>query len=142
MTMVVRSCHQPLERVLHHLLALGVQRAGGLVEQQQRRAAQDGARDGDALALAAGEPHAALAQGGVEAFGQAVEELGGKGGLGRGAHLGVAGLGPAVADVLQARCGEDHRLLRHQADAPAQRRRVGRGDVDAVEADARRFCGS
>ena len=125
--------HQPLERVLHHALALGVERRGGLVEQQQRGLAQQGAGDRDALALAAGEPDAALAQRGGEAFGQAVEEFGGMGGFGRGAHLGVARLGPAVADVLRRGAGEDHRLLGHQADAPAQCGGIGLGDIDAVE---------
>jgi hypothetical protein len=85
--------HQPLEGILHHALALGVERRGRLVEQQQRGLAQQGAGDGDALALPAGEPDAALAQRRGEAFGQAVEEFGGMGGLGGGAHLGVVASG-------------------------------------------------
>ena len=53
--------HQPLERVLHQGLAFGVERGGRLVEQQGRRLAQDGAGDGDALALTARQRHPALA---------------------------------------------------------------------------------
>ena len=62
--------HELLERVLHQPLALRIERAGGLVEQQDRRILEDGARDGDALLLAAREPRAALAEEGVVAFRQ------------------------------------------------------------------------
>ena len=44
---------QPLDGLLDEGLALGVERAGRLVQKQDRRIAQDGARNGDALALAA-----------------------------------------------------------------------------------------
>jgi hypothetical protein len=53
MTSVVRPLHGRVQRGLHHALALGVQRAGGFVQQQQRRVLQHGAGDGDALALPA-----------------------------------------------------------------------------------------
>ena len=53
--------HQIVEADLHQPLVLRVERAGRFVEQQQRRVAQDGARNRDALALAAGERDAALA---------------------------------------------------------------------------------
>ena len=48
-------------------LDLAVERGGGLVEHQDRRVLQDHAGDGDALALAAGELDAALADMGVVA---------------------------------------------------------------------------
>ena len=47
--------HQALQRHLHQPLVLGVERAGGLVEEQERRVAQDRARDRDPLPLAAGQ---------------------------------------------------------------------------------------
>src|SRR5262249_39387710 len=54
----------PLEQVLHglldELLALGVEIAGRLVEDQDLRCRQDGAGDGQALALSARELDAAL----------------------------------------------------------------------------------
>ena len=62
---------EALERLLHRALGLGVEGAGGLVEHQDRRVAQHGARDRDALLLAAGEAVAALADHGVVALGQA-----------------------------------------------------------------------
>ena len=54
--------HQPLDGLLHQPLRLGVERAGGLVENQDRRIAEQRAGDGDPLPLPAGEPGAALAQ--------------------------------------------------------------------------------
>ena len=67
--------HQPLQRRLHLGLALGVEGAGGLVEQQDRRVLQERAGDGDPLALAAGEPRAGLADPGVVALGQGQDEV-------------------------------------------------------------------
>ena len=61
MMKVVRPCPQPVERPLDARFGLDVERAGGLVEDQDRRVLEDGARDGEALALAAGQRGAALA---------------------------------------------------------------------------------
>src|SRR5437870_779911 len=54
--------HEAIDRLLHQALRLGVEGAGRLVEDQDRRVAQQGPRDRDALALPAGEPRAPLAQ--------------------------------------------------------------------------------
>ena len=62
MTSVVRPRSSALQRLLHQALALGVERAGRLVEQQDRPVGEQRARDRQALALAAGELHAALAE--------------------------------------------------------------------------------
>ena len=53
--------HQVVERVLHQAFGFGVERGGGLVEDQDRRVLQHRARDREALALAAGQ-RAALAR--------------------------------------------------------------------------------
>ena len=47
------SFRRHVERVLDHLLRLGVEGRGRLVEEQDLGVAQQGARDGDALLLAA-----------------------------------------------------------------------------------------
>ena len=125
--------HQALERGLHQRLALGVERGGGLVEQQQRRVAQDRARDRDALALAARQRHAALADRRVVALRQALDELVGKRLLGRAPHVGVGRLRPAEPDVVGGGRTEHDGILRHQRDAPAQLHRVGIRDAHAVE---------
>lgn len=56
-----------VERRLHDLLRLGVERAGGLVEEKDTRVADERAGNGDALLLAAGEEGALAAADGVEA---------------------------------------------------------------------------
>ena len=63
-----------VERVLDLLLGVAVERARGLVEDQDRRPLEDGAGDGDALLLAAGELEAALAHHGAVALGQLGDE--------------------------------------------------------------------
>ena len=98
----------------------------GFVEQQQRRVAQDRARDRDALALAAGQRHAALAELRLEAAGQAAQEFGGMGEIGGALDLGIAGVGPAEADVFARAGREHHRVLRHQRDARTHVDRIGR----------------
>ena len=62
--------HDALERALHDRLALGVERARRLVEDQDPRVLQQRARDGQALPLAAGEVDAALAEPRAVAVGQ------------------------------------------------------------------------
>ena len=59
--------HQRAERRLDRGLDFAVERGGRLVEHQDRRVFEDHARDGDALALAAGQFDAALADMGVVA---------------------------------------------------------------------------
>ncbi len=53
--------HQPIEGLLDHRLVLRVHRGQRFVQHQDRRVAQQRAGDGDALALAARQPRAALA---------------------------------------------------------------------------------
>ena len=117
--------HQFFQRGLHQRLALRVERRGGLVEQQERRVAQDRARDRDALALAAGQRHAALAELRLEAARQPVDEFAGVRQVGGALDLGIAGVGPAEPDIFARACREHHRFLRHQRDAGAQFARIG-----------------
>lgn len=48
------ALHQGRERLLDLTFRIGVQRAGGLVQKQDRGVFEEGAGDGDALALATG----------------------------------------------------------------------------------------
>ena len=66
---------QPVERLLDLVLRLGVDGAGGLVEDQDARVVQDRPRDRDALALAARERVPALADHGVVAVRQLADEV-------------------------------------------------------------------
>ena len=53
--------HQVGQRILHEQLRFGVERRGRFVEDEQRTVLQNRARDGQPLALPAGEQLAALA---------------------------------------------------------------------------------
>jgi hypothetical protein len=98
-----------------------VQGRRGLVEDQDRRVLQQRAGDGHALLLAAGQLEAALAHHGLVALGRGLDE----GVDARGArgffHLGAAGAGAAVGDVVFHRVVEQHRVLRHDADGAGAR---------------------
>ena len=67
MTMLVRPLEQPVEGLLDELLGLGVDRRGGLVEDQDAGIEGQGAGEGDELLLPHREPGAPLPDHGVEA---------------------------------------------------------------------------
>ena len=108
--------HEPVERLLDHRLALRVHRRERLVQDQDGRISQERPRDGDALALAAGEPHPALAHDGLIALGQARDELLRIGGArGRG-QLGRRRVGLAHAQVVLHGAVEEVGVLAHHRD--------------------------
>ena len=78
---------QVVERFLDLALGLGVDRAGGLVEDQDPRVDQQGAGDRNPLPLAARKRLAPLADQRVVAVGQTQDELVGARGAGRGDDL-------------------------------------------------------
>src|SRR5436309_7466953 len=92
--------HQVGEARLDERLGLGVEARGGLVEDQDARVGQDGAGDGDALALPAREPHAALADDGVEPLRETVGELVDVRDVTGLAELGIGGIRAREGDVL------------------------------------------
>src|SRR5207237_7211376 len=130
------SLREAVERLLDEPLRLGVERARRLVEDEDRRVAQDRPRDRDPLLLAAGEAVAALADDGVVALGQRRDHLVDPGGPGRSLDLLVARVGLREAEVLANALVEEIRLLRDDADEVAQRREAQVADVDAVDRDA------
>ncbi len=99
MTSVVRFFVNFAERLLHQPLRFGVERARRLVEQQDRRVLEDGPGERQALALAARQPQAAVADHGVVALRLGDDELVRGGRLGGGDDLRVAGAEPAERDV-------------------------------------------
>ncbi len=60
--------HELFQRGLNQAFAFGVEGTGGFVEQQYGQVSQDGAGDGDALALSAGQADAAFTEEGIEAL--------------------------------------------------------------------------
>ncbi len=130
------ALHELVQRGLHRGFALRVERARGLVEQQDGRVAQHRPRDGDALLLAARQPRAALAQFGGEALRQRLDEVRGVRGTDRAGDRFVVRIQAPVAHVLAQAGGEQHRMLRNQRDRLAQRVRGEVFDRHAVHADA------
>jgi hypothetical protein len=104
---------------------LGVERRGRLVENQDRRVLEQRAGNRQALALAAREQHAVLADLGVEALRQAVDELARVGGFGGFSIVARAGASArlAVGDVAGDRVVEQRDLLGDQRDVPWRRLR-------------------
>ena len=104
MTTVVRSRESTSSARAHRLLAHRVEVRRRLVQDQDRRVLQEGARDGHALALAARELRAALAHDGVEPVGQRGHEVVERGLLDRRRELLRAGPRPREQDVAAAAC--------------------------------------
>ncbi len=116
MAIVVRPSDEVLQRLLHERLGLVVQRARGLVEDEDRRVAQDRPRDRQALLLAAGEAVAALADDGVEPVGQRADQrvdLRGARGI---LELLVGRVRAREAQVLAHAGVEEVGVLGHEAD--------------------------
>src|ERR1700730_1347970 len=115
------------------MLRFGIERARRLVEQQDRRVAQNGAGDRKALTLPAREAHAFLAEKGSEAAWQGIKELGRMRRLGGGADPPLCAPRSAEADILPRIGAEDHRILRHQSDAVAHLGRIGGAQIDPID---------
>ncbi len=136
MTSVVRFFDTRSSASWMSLLGVAVERRSRLVEQQDRRAFQDGAGDGDALLLAAGEFQAALADLGLVAFRREADEAVDLRLPRRLLDLGVGRIPAAVADIVADGVVEQHGVLRHHADGGAQRRLRDVADILAVDQDA------
>src|SRR5690606_4512087 len=74
------SFHEDVEGLDDLVFGLDVDGAGRLVEDEDRRVLEEGAGEGDALALAAGELHPSLADEGVVPLGELDDEVVGAGG--------------------------------------------------------------
>ena len=123
-------------RLLHQHLGAGVDRAGRLVEDQQRRVGEERPGDGDQLLLAGADVAALVVDHRVVAVGQRVHEPVDVGRPRRREDLLLGGVRPAVGDVVADRAAEQPGVLQHHADLRrAGRRAVIVGDVDAVEGD-------
>src|SRR5690606_34700665 len=82
--------HETLDRLLHETLGLGVQRGSCLVQNEYGRIQKEGSCYRQALPLATGKACPALAEHGVVALRQLVDELVCIGGARRGLDLLVA----------------------------------------------------
>ncbi|KAG1246977.1 hypothetical protein G6F65_020402 [Rhizopus arrhizus] len=114
---------------LDFAFGVGVQRAGGLVEQEDGRVLQDRARNGHALLFPARQLQAPFAHHGLVAVGHGHDQVMDVRQPCGSLDVGVGGAGPAVADVVVDGVVEQHRVLRHHAD---RRPQAGLGDIAHV----------
>ena len=121
MTKVVRSRHEPLQRLLHRLFRLGVQCRCGLIQDKDARVLQEGARDRDALALPAAELDPALADARIVALRHRLDEVVGVRSQGSRLDLPLGRIQLAVDDIIAHGAAEERRLLRDDADLLAER---------------------
>src|SRR4051794_23780762 len=128
------ALHHFVESGIHLRLGDGVECAGRLVQDQDRRILQQCTCDRQPLALAAGQHAAALAGIGLEAA-AALDEFERLRALRRLAHLGLCGVRLADAQILSDRTVEQQRLLKDHADVPPQRCQRHPADVHAVDPD-------
>ena len=136
MMIVVRPAITSRERGADLVLLRGVDRRRGVVEDQHARVGEHRARDGDALTLAARERVAVLADHGLVAVGQRLDEVGGARERGGAPDLVEVRFRVGERDVLAHGVGEQERVLEHDADRAANVAEVEVAHVDAVEQHA------
>src|SRR4051812_32544740 len=107
---------QFLNRRLDKRFGFGIQRRGRLVEDQDRRVLDQGAGDGDALALAYRKKPSPLAYNRVISLWETADEVVSVGRPGGRLDLGVGCSRPAIGDVGPDRIVEQKGVLQHDAD--------------------------
>src|SRR5580704_2003682 len=125
-----------VEGLLDGALGFGVQGAGGLVEYEHARVAQQGPGNGDALLLSAREAVPAGPDHGVVAVREPGDQVVDLGGPGRVLNLRVGGLRLGVAQVLPHRGVQQVGLLADHAHDGGEVGEPEVPEVDAVDADA------
>ena len=115
-----------------------VEGARAVVEDEDLGVFEERSGDGDALALAAGEAHTALRDGGVVAVRLGEDEILGLGDLGGPADGLLIRIRTADGNVVSDGGAEEFILLRDESDLAAQGREVEFFDIDAVHFDGAR----
>ena len=113
--------HDLVDGRLHHAFGLGVQRAGGLVENENGRIAHDRPCNGQPLSLASGQAHAALPDHRLVPLGQAADELVRVRSPRRLLDIRLRALPAPVGNVVRHGLVEQDRFLGHQPGQPPQR---------------------
>ena len=138
------ALHEPVQTFLDGRLDFAIQRAGGLVQQQNRRVLEHDACNSDALALAAGKLHAALTHlrviaGTALAVAQFKDEVVRLGPARSFDHLLFTGFGTAVEDVFTDCAMQQGRVLRDHANGLAQAFLRDLANVLPINADTARL---
>ncbi len=124
---------QPLQGVLDHPLAVGVQGAGGLVKNQNGRIFEEHPGYGNSLLLSAGKAYPVRPYIRVISLGQLLDELVRSRFLGRGDNLFLGAARPAVGDVLPDGAREQVHVLLYHTDVLPQGAQGGLFHRQAVQ---------
>ena len=108
------ALRQLRKRGLHLRLVVGVGKGRGLIEDQDGGIFQHGARNGNALLLAAGEIHALRADDGMDAVREFFDNIHALRSPQGGKRLCLRGVGPAQLDVVQDAALEQAAVLEHE----------------------------
>ena len=117
-------------------LGLGVERRGGLVENEHARIGGDSPGSRDALRLPAGEPQTTFADLGRVALRHGRNEIVRVGNGGRLDDPRFRNIVAAKPDVVGHRAREEHGVLEHDAHVAPQLGRGDRGHVMSIHEDA------
>src|SRR5215467_10268933 len=111
---------KPLRGIENSLFGFRIDRASGLVEDENWRVFQERTRERYTLALATGKTHAAFPYQRSVAIRQTHDEIMCIGELGRPDNLLFGGGRPGVGDVFGNAGGEQDRLLQHNGELIAK----------------------
>ena len=130
------ALHESLQRLDDCRLGLGLDRAGRLVECQQRRVGQQRPRHSQPLLLAARKLDSTFANNRIVAVGQRAQEIVSIRGARSRLDLSAGCVLPPVAQIVERRGIEQERFLLHLADLRAQRCQCDAAQVVAVDQHA------
>ena len=128
--------HEVVEGFLHQVLTLGVERRGGLVEDEDGRVLEDGSGNAYALPLAAREFAATVANVGVKSLLGCHDEVVGIGNARCLLHLLARGVLHSKGDVVVERVVEENRLLVHVAHEGTKLCHAVVAQIHTVDGDA------
>src|SRR6266550_1558441 len=124
--------HEFVQRLENQFFGSCVQARGRLVQDEDRRIANYGARDRDSLALTTRKRHSTFAQNSVIAFRQLIDKLTCVGKICRADDLLARSVRLAVGNVLPDRRMKQHRLLQHEADLLPKRFLAESFDIGSI----------
>src|SRR5271165_3676213 len=125
--------HEILEGALYQHFGFCIEVGSSFIQNKDRSVLEQCARNGDALALAAAELEAALADNGFVAFRHAVDELFSHG-VSRGlADLVLLRFGLTVSNIVGHRIVEQEGLLRHDCNLLTKRGELDIADIAIVD---------
>src|SRR5579863_5206250 len=129
------SLHEIGETVLDHFLGFGIEARRCLVENEDAGLGENGAGDGDALALAAGELDAALADDRVIFVGEGFGEFVDPGDAAGAQNFFFGGIGARESYVLANGSIEQERFLKNDAETGAVGVEAYRAQIFAIDAN-------